>query len=57
MQGSVRFLMVVCAGAPVVAALAVAQVPDRAWPMHGGVESLGVASAGAVASFELARRR
>ncbi|QJY46752.1 TrmH family RNA methyltransferase [Pseudonocardia broussonetiae] len=26
-------------------------------PMHGGVESLGVASAGAVASFELARRR
>lgn len=26
-------------------------------PMHGGVESLGVASAGAVAAFELARRR
>lgn len=26
-------------------------------PMHGGVESLGVASAGAVASFELMRRR
>ncbi len=26
-------------------------------PMHGGVESLGVASAGAVVSFELARRR
>lgn len=26
-------------------------------PMHGGVESLGVASAGAVAVFELARRR
>ena len=25
-------------------------------PMHAGVESLGVASAGAVASFELARR-
>ena len=25
-------------------------------PMHGGVESLGVASAGAVAAFELARR-
>jgi tRNA G18 (ribose-2'-O)-methylase SpoU len=24
--------------------------------MHGGVESLGVASAGAVAAFELARR-
>jgi 23S rRNA (guanosine2251-2'-O)-methyltransferase len=26
-------------------------------PMHGGVESLGVASAGAVAAFELSRRR
>ena len=26
-------------------------------PMHNGVESLGVASAGAVAAFELARRR
>lgn len=26
-------------------------------PMHGGVESLGVASAGAVTAFELARRR
>lgn len=26
-------------------------------PMHGGVESLGVASAGAVAAFELRRRR
>jgi 23S rRNA (guanosine2251-2'-O)-methyltransferase len=26
-------------------------------PMHGGVESLGVASAGAVAAFELLRRR
>jgi 23S rRNA (guanosine2251-2'-O)-methyltransferase len=26
-------------------------------PMHGGVESLGVASAGAVVAFELARRR
>jgi 23S rRNA (guanosine2251-2'-O)-methyltransferase len=26
-------------------------------PMHGGVESLGVASAGAVAAFDLARRR
>jgi 23S rRNA (guanosine2251-2'-O)-methyltransferase len=26
-------------------------------PMHGGVESLGVASAGAVAVFELSRRR
>ena len=26
-------------------------------PMPGGVESLGVASAGAVAAFELARRR
>ncbi len=26
-------------------------------PMHGGVESLGVAAAGAVAAFELARRR
>jgi 23S rRNA (guanosine2251-2'-O)-methyltransferase len=25
--------------------------------MHGGVESLGVASAGAVAAFELSRRR
>ena len=26
-------------------------------PMHGGVESLNVASAGAVAAFELPRRR
>lgn len=29
---------------------------ELAIPMHGGVESLGVASAGAVAAFELARR-